>query len=115
MVARMSETNPEYRVVLCTAGSDAQAREIARALVERRLAACVNVVPGVCSTYRWRGEIVEEGETLMIVKTAASRIEALRLAVRELHSYDTPEILVLDVCGGDPDYLAWLGESLSSA
>jgi periplasmic divalent cation tolerance protein len=112
MVRGMSRTNPEFRVVLCTAGSDAQAREIARALVERRLAACVNVVPSVCSTYRWKGEIVEDGEALMIVKTSASRVEEVRRAVRELHSYDTPEVLVLDVSGGDADYLAWLGENL---
>ena len=111
-VGAMSETNPEYRVVLCTAGSDAQAREIARALVERRLAACVNVVPSVCSTYRWKGEVVEDGESLMIVKTEARHLEALRIAVRELHSYDTPEVIALEISDGDPDYLTWLGENV---
>jgi len=112
MLDRMSETNPDYRVVLCTAGSDGQAREIARALVERRLAACVNVVPSICSTYRWKGEVVEDGESLMIIKTEASRLPELRLAVRELHSYDTPEVIALSINDGDPDYLAWLGENL---
>ena len=111
-VGRMSETNPEYRVVLCTAGSDAQAREIARQLVERRLAACVNVVPSVCSTYRWKGEVVEDGESLMIVKTEKRHVEALRVAVRELHSYDTPEVIALKIDDGDPDYLAWLSGNL---
>lgn len=111
----MSEPSPDYRIVLCTAGSDAQAREIARALVERRLAACVNVVASVCSTYRWKGEVVEEGEVLLIIKTRAERLEEIRAAIRELHSYDTPEVLELSVSGGDPAYLAWLDQSLTSA
>ena len=108
----MSESNRDYRIVLCTAGSEAQAAEIARVLVERRLAACVNVVPSICSTYRWQGKVVEEGESLLIIKTDAARFEALRVAVREIHSYETPELIALKVADGDPDYLAWLGESL---
>ena len=108
----MNETETAYRVVLCTAGSEAQAAEIARALVERRLAACVNVVPSICSTYRWQDKVVEEGESLLIIKTDAAHFDALRLAVRELHSYETPEVIALAISDGDRDYLAWLGENL---
>ncbi len=108
----MNESNGDFRVVLCTAGSDAQASEIARALVQRRLAACVNVVPSICSTYRWQGKVVEDGESLMIIKTEAGRFEELRATIREMHSYDTPEVIALEISDGDPDYLSWLGESL---
>ena len=108
----MSEPTRDYRIVLCTAGSEAQAAEIARALVERRLAACVNVVGSISSTYRWQGKVVVDGESLLIIKTDASRFEALRVAVREMHTYETPELIAFAVTDGDPDYLAWLGESL---
>jgi periplasmic divalent cation tolerance protein len=108
----VSEPTRDYRIVLCTAGSEAQAAEIARALVERRLAACVNVVGSICSTYRWQGKVVVDGESLLIIKTDASRFEALRVAVREMHTYETPELIAFAVTDGDPDYLAWLGESL---
>ncbi len=76
------------------------------------MAACVNVVPSVCSTYRWQGKVVEDGEALLIIKTSASHFEALRKAIRELHSYDTPEVIAFEVTDGDRDYLAWLGASL---
>lgn len=99
---------PEFRVILSTVGSDAQAEEIARALVDERLAACVNIVGGVCSVYRWKEETVREGETLLVVKTLAAREPAVRRRIRELHTYETPEILALGVTDGDPDYLAWL-------
>ena len=108
----MSETNPEFRVVLCTAGSESQAREIAQALVEKRLAACVSVIPSICSTFRWDGKVVEDGESLLIIKTDASHFAALRTTVREIHSYDTPELIALPIIDGDPDYLAWLKQSL---
>ncbi len=108
----MNEPKRDFRIVLCTAGSETQAAEIARALVERRLAACVNVVASICSTYRWQGKVVEEGESLLIIKTDASHFEALRAAVREIHSYETPELIAFAVTEGDPDYLAWLGENL---
>jgi len=108
----MSAPTQDFRIVLCTAGSERQAADIARALVETRLAACVNVVGSICSTYRWQGKVIEEGESLLIIKTEASRFEALRVAVREMHSYDTPELIAFAVTDGDPDYLAWLGQSL---
>ena len=95
-------------VVFCTAGSEAEASRIAGALVERRLAACVNVVPGVHSTYRWEGAVRTDSEWLLIVKTRRERFEEVRAAIREHHSYELPEIVMLDIAEGDPAYLAWI-------
>jgi len=108
----MSDPPTEFRLALTTAGSDEQASAIARALVERRLAACVNIVHGVCSVYRWQGRIHDETEALLLIKTDAARVEKVREAVRELHSYEVPELLVLPVIGGDADYLDWLRDGL---
>jgi len=108
----MNAQADRWQIVLTTAGSDEQARSIARALVERRLAACVNVVPLGCSVYRFKGRIEEEQEQLLWIKTAERLFPAVCAAVRELHSYETPEVLALDVRDGDADYLRWLGESL---
>jgi periplasmic divalent cation tolerance protein len=103
----------EFTVVLSTAGSAADATSIARALVERRLAACVNVAGPVTSVFRWDGEIREEQEHLLVIKTRSSRVKALRKAFRELHPYDCPEMVELPVSGGLPPYLAWLREETS--
>ena len=108
----MEPDGDRFQIVLTTAGSDEQARSIARALVERRLAACVNIVPLGCSIYRWKGRIEEEAERLLVIKTAQRLFPALCAAVRELHSYETPELLALDVRDGEAGYLRWLGESL---
>jgi periplasmic divalent cation tolerance protein len=97
-----SSAMSEHAVVLCAAGSDAEAGRIAQTLVERRLAACVNVVPRVSSTYRWEGAVRTDSEWLLVVKSA----------IRELHSYELPEIVMLDLAGGDAAYLAWIDESL---
>jgi len=108
-----SEPMSENAVVFCTAGSEAEASRIAGALVERRLAACVNVVPGIRSTYRWEGEVKTDSEWLLIVKTRRDRFEDVRAAIRELHSYELPEIVMLDIAAGDPSYLAWIDEAMS--
>src|SRR5512139_3057478 len=102
-----------YAVVLTTAGSEDEASRIAGELVERRLAACVSVVPGVRSTYRWQGRLHSDAEWLLIVKTRRERFEPLRSAILELHSYAQPEIVLLDVADGDPGYLRWIDESLA--
>ncbi len=99
-------------VVLSTVGSQADAERIARAVVERRLAACVNVLPGVTSFYRWKGELAKDGEWLLVMKTRAERFEALRAAVLELHAYETPELIALPIADGDPAYLRWLDEQV---
>lgn len=108
----MAEPKEDYRVVLTTAGSEDQARAIARELVRRRLAACVNVVPRVSSVYRWQGQIQEEHEWLLVIKSSRALFSRLREAIGELHTYDVPELLALAVEDGSPDYLRWLGSCL---
>jgi len=98
----------EAIVVLTTAGSEEQAEEIASALVSECLAACVNVVPGIRSVYKWKGKIEKDREVLVLVKTTAGRFEAVRRRIRELHSYELPEAIALPVVDADPDVLAWL-------
>ena len=108
----MAESNDEYQIVLCTAGSGEQAEAIARALVERRLAACVNVIGGICSFFRWKGKIECEDEKLLVIKSAERLFGELKAAIREIHTYEVPEILAIPIQDGDQPYLDWLGESL---
>lgn len=111
----MSEkSNSPASIVLSTAGSPEEAARISHELVERRLAACVNRVPGVTSVYRWRGAIEESAEVLLIIKTAAEKLPALEAALRELHSYEVPEFLVLQVAAGSRPYLDWLLAAVES-
>jgi periplasmic divalent cation tolerance protein len=95
-------------VVLVTAPSPEKAAELARALVEERLAACGNVVPAIRSIYRWEGKIHDDAEALLVLKTTRGRFEALRERVIALHPYDVPEVLALPVAAGSAPYLAWL-------
>lgn len=109
----MLDQNADARIVLTTLDSSERARELAHKLVERRLAACVNIVNRVHSVYRWsdapESDAVETSdEVLLIIKTAASRVEALQLAVQELHPYQLPEFLVLAVESGEREYLRWV-------
>jgi len=104
----------QYRVVLVTSPA-AVAEALAATLVEERLAACVSIVPGVLSVYRWQGTIEREPEALLLVKTDAALLDALSRRVRELHPYDVPETLTLPVAEGSSDYLAWLADSLRPA
>jgi periplasmic divalent cation tolerance protein len=99
-------------VVLVTAPSPEKAAELARALVAERLAACGNVVPGVRSIYRWEGEVHDDAEALLILKTTRGRFEALRDRVLALHPYDVPEVLALPVEAGSEGYLAWIGAQI---
>jgi periplasmic divalent cation tolerance protein len=105
----------ERVVALSTVGTAEDAERIARALVERRLAACVNVVPGLLSIYRWKGAVESAEERLLVIKTRADRLAALREALVSLHPYEVPELLTLPVEEGHPPYLAWLDESVGSA
>ena len=100
-------------VALSTVGSLQDAERLARALVERRLAACVNVVPGVVSHYRWKGEICRDEERLLVIKTRAERMDALRAALAELHPYELPELVALEISDGTQAYLEWLDEGVS--
>jgi periplasmic divalent cation tolerance protein len=95
-------------VVLVTAPDAEVGARLARAIVEERLAACVNVVPGVRSIYRWQGAVQDDTEVLLVMKTRADRVDALGARVRELHPYDVPEVLALAAAGGSADYLAWV-------
>ena len=101
----------DARVVLTTAGSEEEARRIARTLVERRLAACVNITPKIESIYRWEGKVETALEWLLIVKTVASRVGAVRDAITELHSYDLPECIEIVITDGSPEYLRWLADN----
>ena len=103
----------ETMVVLTTCGNDEDAGALARTLIERRLAACVNAVGNVASTYRWKGEVQQARETLVIIKTTASRLAAVEQTIREKSKYDLPEVLVLPVQAGGADYLAWIRESVA--
>jgi len=95
-------------VVFVTAGDMETAEKIGKVLVEERLAACVNVVPGIRSFYRWEGRVVDDGELLLIIKTQSSRFEALKARVLGLHTYDLPEIVGLPIEMGHEAYLDWI-------
>lgn len=93
---------------LSTCPDTETAAKIARLLVEERLAACVNRLPGVLSTYRWQGEIHENAEVLLLIKTTRERFDALRDRLVELHPYEVPELVALEIAEGTPGYLDWL-------
>jgi periplasmic divalent cation tolerance protein len=104
-----------YVVVLVSCGSGAEAAQIARSVVQRKLAACVNVLDSpVRSVYRWKGKVERAREFLLLIKTSRSRLPALRAEVKRLHSYEVPEFIALPVAAGSPAYLRWLTDSLRS-
>ena len=103
----------DKRIVLTTASSEEEARKIARHLVDRRLAACVNIVPQITSIYRWQEKVEETREWLLIVKTTAAAFGQVRQAIAELHSYEVPECICLTIEDGSPGYLQWITESVS--
>jgi periplasmic divalent cation tolerance protein len=103
-----SRSMSEAIVVLVTAPSADDAARIGRTLVEERLAACANVVPAIRSIYRWQGAVADEAEALLVLKTVRERFPAVERRVRELHSYEVPEVIALDVGAGSLPYLEWL-------
>ena len=102
----------DKRLVLTTTSSLEEAKKIAHALVERRLAACVNIVPKIESVYRWEGEVEDAQEYLLLIKTTAAAFPGLREAIEELHSYDIPECIALTVDDGGLAYLKWIDDSV---
>jgi periplasmic divalent cation tolerance protein len=108
----LPETNTFVRIVLTTAGTPEEAERLARVLVEERLAACATLLPAVRSIYRWQGRIEDATETMLLIKTGAEQLPALEARLAALHSYETPEFLVLAVEQGSSKYLGWLGENL---
>jgi periplasmic divalent cation tolerance protein len=99
-------------VVLCTCASPEDGERLARALVTGRLAACVNVLPGMRSFYRWKGEIEAADECLLVIKSSRSVFAALSAAIERLHPYEVPEVIALPVVEGSSNYLNWLGVNL---
>lgn len=106
----MSAYSHNVRLVLSTCPDPQTADALASALVEERLAACVNVLPGVKSTYRWKGEVARDEEVLLLIKTTADRQEALVERLRALHPYELPEAVAVEAVGGLAAYLAWVAE-----
>jgi periplasmic divalent cation tolerance protein len=101
-----------YRVVLAAVPTGGKAQSMADSLVESRLAACVNVVPGVVSIYRWKGRVHRDEESLLVIKTTVARFKALERWLKAHHPYETPEIVSLPVAGGSKEYLSWLSSSV---
>ncbi len=95
-------------IAFCTCPDAGSAARIAAALVEERLAACVNRLPGVASTYRWQGRIEQADEVLLLIKTTAERLPALRQRLPQLHPHELPELIVVEAAGGLPAYLDWV-------
>ncbi len=104
----------DKRIVLTTADSEDEAHTIARHLVEHQLAACVNIVPGIESIYRWQGKVESSREWLLLIKTTAEKFDGVRDAIQELHSYELPECVAIAIENGSAEYLDWIGDSLAA-
>ncbi len=100
-----------YRIVLVTCPSHEEAKNIALATIENKLAACVNIIPQVQSIYRWEGKIQQDEEYLLLIKTQTSKVQALADHIGNLHSYTVPECIVLPIESGSASYLSWLREN----
>ena len=105
---------PASAVVCLVTAPPADAEKIATAIVERELAACVNVVPLVRSIYRWQGEVQRDEESLLLVKTTSAALDGLQRLLDEIHPYDTFELIALEVTAGSPPYLEWIAASTTS-
>jgi len=102
---------PDEKLIISTAASQEEASRIARALVEEKLAACVNIVGPIQSVYRWQGKIDSAQEFLMLIKTTSETSGAAITRIRELHSYDLPEAIKINIDGGSSDYLKWIRDT----
>jgi periplasmic divalent cation tolerance protein len=108
-----SQSMQEFIVVYVTVSSAEEGARIARAVVEERLAACVNQLPGVRSTYRWQGKLEQSGEELLLIKTRKDLLAALQQRIGELHSYAVPEFIAVPIVAGSASYLQWLDDQVS--
>jgi periplasmic divalent cation tolerance protein len=104
----------EHCVVLCTVPDVGNGERLAHSLVEARLAACVNILPGLTSVFCWQGETQKEAEALLIIKTRRDRFDALCTLLREQHPYELPEIIAVPLSDGLPAYLRWIDQSLET-
>jgi len=102
----------KYLLVFITTSSSEEGQRIAETLVQERLAACVNIVPAIISIYRWQGEVHRDSEVLLIAKSRPELFESLAARVKELHSYEVPEIIALPIVAGSKAYLSWINESV---
>lgn len=105
-------TNSSAILVLSTASSEKEAMTIAQALIDQELAACVNVVPAIRSLYRWKGKIWNEVENMMFIKTTADLFEDVKKTIKEIHSYELPEVLMVRIDDGEKNVLNWIGSSV---
>jgi len=101
-------------VVFSACDSEEQAAQIARELVEQKLAACVNILPGARSVYRWKGQIEDTAEWMLIIKSRRDLMDKLRAVIGKIHTYEVPELLAVPVVDGSESYLAWLDRELGS-
>ncbi len=99
-------------VILSTTDTPELADQIAIALVEAQEAACVNIVPSIRTIYRWEGKVQNQGECLLLIKSMTEKFEAVRSRIRQLHTYQVPEVIAIPITAGDPVYLAWLRSSI---
>jgi periplasmic divalent cation tolerance protein len=107
----MIQTGGRYRIVLVTTASVTEARNIGRSVVEKKLAACANIVNGVESIYRWKGRVERAREVLVLMKTTVMRLRELEKEVKRVHSYEVPEFIVLPIVAGSREYLKWVKEN----
>jgi periplasmic divalent cation tolerance protein len=106
----MTASKPDLLLCLCTCPDRATARTLAHALVDERLAACVNLLPGVVSVYRWEGQVEEADEVQLLIKARPARLPALIERLRALHPYTVPELIAFEAVGGLPEYLHWAAD-----
>jgi periplasmic divalent cation tolerance protein len=104
----------KYLVAFCSCPDDPTARSLAEALVRERLAACVNRIGGVRSTFTWEGRLQEDEEILLIIKTSADLLATLSARIQALHPYEVPEVVAVEIAGGSERYLAWLGQNVGA-
>jgi periplasmic divalent cation tolerance protein len=101
-----------YQVTLCTCPTASVAQKIAEHLVSEKLAACVNILPNMISVYRWQGKVVNETEVQLMIKSTLALFDSINNRIKQLHPYDTPEVITLNIQQGDNQYLNWINESL---
>ena len=109
-----SKRGMKHYFIYITCGDTEEARRLASALVEERLAACANIISGMRSVYRWKGAVEQAAETILILKTTEDRAGPLTDRVKELHSYECPCIVMLPITGGNPDFLRWIEDSVNN-
>jgi periplasmic divalent cation tolerance protein len=109
----MKQRKTSHVLLLSTAGSEVEAVKIAGSLVDNHLAACVNIVPGIRSIYYWNNRVNDDSESLMLIKTEKSKIPLVKKSITTLHSYDNPELIVLKIEDGLPEYLKWISGAVA--